>query len=339
MSKLIVTAIFLPLAFICKSQDLSYSQFYEMPLLRNPALAGLYPCNLKIGAAHRSQWASVTVPYQTSAVDVQFKFPAFNNDFATIGMQVTYDVAGDVKLKRTQLLPALNYHLSLSEDDIDNYISAGFMAGPVHSQFDPTLAKLDDQFVNQEYTSNNITAQRFNSTGYSYFDLTAGIAYSSSFGEDAKYHAGVAMYHLNSPKIHFYSSNSQEHLAPKYVLNGGVLMPTSDNNRLIAYADFSLQAGNRQFIGGGFYETDLAQYEDKDDVTALAFGLFYRWADALVPMARLTIHGLQVGLSYDANVSKLTQASKSLGGFELSLSWRGCLNISNPDLQKTKCRF
>jgi hypothetical protein len=42
-------------------QDFTFSQFYEQPLMRNPALAGVFTGDLRVSGAYRNQWASVTV--------------------------------------------------------------------------------------------------------------------------------------------------------------------------------------------------------------------------------------------------------------------------------------
>ncbi|HEX8460645.1 MAG TPA: type IX secretion system membrane protein PorP/SprF, partial [Segetibacter sp.] len=238
-------------------------------------------------------------------------------------------------LKRTQILPVVNYHKSLS-DDFDNYISLAFMAGPVRSQFDPTQAKLDDQFINGAYSPNNTTSQVFSNTGFSYWDASTGLTYSSSFGYESRYYVGAALFHFNKPKINFYSNNSGEELAGKLVLNAGLNMATSDNNRIYGFADFFVQGGSRQYLGGIMYETDVVQYGDYDNIS-FSVGGFYRWDDAIVPVVRLSVHQWLLGLSYDVNVSKLKTASQMRGGFELTASYRGFLNIRNTSLDKTRC--
>jgi len=150
-------------------QDLTFSQFYEQPLLRNPALAGVFTGDVRISGVHRSQWQSVTVPFQTSGLSAEVKFPMRWDDWITLGLQVTHDVAGDVKMKRTQLLPVVNYHKSLSGNK-DDFLSVAFMAGPVTSQFDPTKVRMGDQFVNGSFEPNNPKAQIFRRTGFTYWD-------------------------------------------------------------------------------------------------------------------------------------------------------------------------
>lgn len=318
------------------SQDLTFSQFYELPILRNPALAGVFKGDIRVSGAHRSQWSSVTVPFQTSAASVEYKLPVFNfNDYVTIGVQAVHDIAGDIKLKRTQLLPVINYHKSLS-DDVDNYLSLAFMGGPVQSQFDPSQAKMDDQFVNGAYSQGNASAQVFGNTGFSYWDASTGLTFSSGFGETGRYYVGAAMFHFIKPKINFFSNNSDAHLQSKIVLNGGITSPISESIRLIGYADYFIQGGSRQFLGGFLIENDLTQYYEDDNVS-IAFGSFYRWNDAVVPVVKLNMSKWQIGLSYDVNVSKLKTASMMRGGFELTGCFRGFLNTRSTTADKVRC--
>ena len=46
-----------------QSQDIHFSQFNEAPLLRNPALAGLFSGDIRLQSVFRTQWQSVTVPF------------------------------------------------------------------------------------------------------------------------------------------------------------------------------------------------------------------------------------------------------------------------------------
>ena len=63
------------LANSANSQDINFSQFYELPLLRNPALAGIFSGDIQITSAFRSQWQSVTVPYRTIGLGLEYKKP------------------------------------------------------------------------------------------------------------------------------------------------------------------------------------------------------------------------------------------------------------------------
>jgi hypothetical protein len=144
------------------------------------------------------------------------------------------------------------------------------------------------------------------------------------------------LFHLNKPKVNFYSNNSETTILPKYVFNAGLTTDITDANRLIGFADYFMQGGTRQFLGGVLYETDLVQFDETDKV-AFSVGGFYRWNDAFVPTVQLTMHEWQIGLTYDVNMSKLKTASQLRGGFELTGSFRGFLNSRSTTQDKMRC--
>lgn len=320
-----------------KGQDYTFSQFNELPLMRNPALAGVFNGDMRVSGAWRNQWQSVTTPFQTGALSTEFKFPVRDwNDWVTVGLQATYDVAGDIKLKRTQLLPVLNYHKSLS-GNADDYLSVAFMGGPVNSQFDPTKLRMDDQFIGGTYDPNMPTSQTFERTGFNYWDASTGITYSSGFGENSRYYIGLGMFHLNKPKVAYYASNSNVYLNPKYAINIGATLPTSDFNRLILYGDYFIQGGYRQFLGGALYGKDLVQNYDDENVFSLYFGGYYRWNDAIVPVIKMDMYDWSIGMSYDVNISKLRSASQMRGGFELTATYKTKFAHRSEEASRVRC--
>src|SRR5678815_5034661 len=102
-------------AFTVQAQDLHLSQFYETPLLRNPALAGIFTGDVRVNAVYRDQWNSVTSGYRTGSLSGEYKVPVGRgDDYVTWGMQLFYDKAGTVSFTQTKVLPALNFHKSIS---------------------------------------------------------------------------------------------------------------------------------------------------------------------------------------------------------------------------------
>ena len=318
------------------AQDINFSQFYELPLLRNPGLAGVYKGDVRATSAFRSQWSSVTVPYQTTALGTETKFGVSqnSNDYLSLGLQLTNDVAGDSRLGKTQILPLLAYHKSVNSDK-DAYLSLGFLGGAVQQRFDPTKLKFDDQFVNGSYSATNPTRQTFSNTNVTYWDASVGLTYSSILGYDTRYYLGAAYFHVTRPKVAFDLSQDIR-LNKKFVLNAGLSATTSDYNRFILYIDYFIQGGNHQGQGGFLYKHDLLQ-EDLEETLSFSVGAFYRWNDAVIPVVKLDYYKLAIGLTYDVNISKLRTASNSRGGFELTLSYKSFLNIRNSSAEKVRC--
>ncbi len=96
-------------------QDIHFSQFFEAPLLRNPSLAGIFTGDVRVQAVYRDQWNSVTNAYKTGSLNAEYKMPiGKSDDFITAGLQMLYDKAGTVSWTSAHILPALNFHKSLS---------------------------------------------------------------------------------------------------------------------------------------------------------------------------------------------------------------------------------
>ena len=190
------------------AQDINFSQFYDLPILRNPALAGIFDGDIRVSAGFRNQWQSVTTPYQTIALGVEVKRPMFinNGDFVTFGIQMTNDMAGDSKLSRTQAFPVMNYHKSLNADK-STFLSASFMAGPVMQKFDPTQLHFDDQFMAGSFTATNPTRQTFNNTKLTYWDPAVGICFSSQRGENTNFYIATGVFHFTKPKVSLQTQN------------------------------------------------------------------------------------------------------------------------------------
>jgi len=317
-------------------QDVSFSQFYELPLLRNPALAGLYKGDFRATGAFRSQWQSVTTPFISQALGIEMKFGTNENsdNYLAVGVQALNDIAGDSKLGKTSILPVLTYHRSLSEDN-DTYLSVGVMAGAVQQRFDVSKLSFDDQFVNGSYSETNPTRQNFSNSNVTYIDATVGMLFSSTFSDGIKYYVGGSYFHFNKPKVAFDQSKDVI-LNKKIIINAGLSAATSDNDQLILYGDYFEQGGNSQFQGGFMFKHDLIQ-ENEDETISLSAGTFLRWNDAVIPVLKLDYYKFGVGVTYDVNISKLSAASKARGGFEITMSYRNFLNIRNSSLTKTRC--
>lgn len=336
MKRKLLTTLIILVSAAASAQDINFSQFYELPLLRNPALAGQYRGDIRVTSAFRSQWNSVTVPFKTTALGTELKLGLGQNsyDYLSLGLQLTNDVAGDSRLGRTQIMPMIAYHKLMSADR-DAYLSLGILGGAVQQRFDPTKLKFDDQFVNGSYSITNPTHEVFTSTNVTYWDASVGLKYSSDFGYDNAFYIAAGYFHFSQPKVAFASFNDVR-LNRKIVLNAGLSLATSDFNKVIIYLDYFHQGGNDQVQGGFLYRHDLLQ-EDVDFTVSLTGGAFLRWNDAIIPVIKLDYYNWGFGISYDANISKLRTASKGRGGFELTLSYSNFLNIRNSSLESVRC--
>jgi type IX secretion system PorP/SprF family membrane protein len=316
------------------AQDLNFTQFYELPLLRNPALAGVFNGDVRVQTVFRNQWQSVTVPYRTMGASAEVVFPLDDYGQAiTIGTQLLHDVAGDAKLKRTHILPVLAYRTPLTSEN--TFITGAIMGGMVSSSFDQAAIRWADQYQNGSYNSTNATRQVLNKTATSYFDLGAGLSISSVLQDGVAGYAGVGLFHANQPQVGF--NNDAIKLGRKWSFNAGLTVNTSDYSRLNFYGDYLMQQASTNasgaemvgelnvFMAGVFYTYDFDHY-DVDQPMSFSMGAIYRMNDAVAPMVRLDLKNFAIGMSYDANVSQLSIASGARGGFEITFAYLANLN-------------
>lgn len=310
-----------------RGQDLHFSQFYESPLLRNPALAGLFEGDIRVQSVFRDQWNSVTTGYRTGSLSGEYKMPVSSgDDFMTLGLQLFYDKAGTVSYTNTQVLPALNYHKSLNSEK-NMYLSLGFMGGWVQHRID--LSKIT---TNSQYNGMGI-GENITNPSYSYLDGSVGMSFNSALKNNPhnNYYIGAAYHHFNRPRNSFYK-NKEIELNPKWVFSGGLKLEVNEYTSISLQGDHSRQGSFKETVFGAMYEL---KFGDNPELPAYAihFGTFLRWGDALIPVIKLDYFPFSVAFSYDANISKLKPSSRGRGGFEISFSWITKLeHRSNPYL-------
>ncbi len=300
---------------LAAGQDIHFSQFFETPFLRNPALAGIFTGDVRIQSVYRNQWNSVTTGYQTASLNGEYKKPiGHGDDFVTMGMQLFYDKAGTVSFTNTQILPALNYHKSLSTEK-NTYLSLGFMGGWVQHRID--ISKIT---TNSQYEGMGI-GENITDPSYSYIDGSVGISINSGLNNnpDNNYYLGAAFHHFNRPRNSFYRNKNIE-LNPKWVFSGGLKLGVNDYSFVTLQADYSRQGSFAETLFGAMYSFKFGDYPDKPDYV-IHFGTYVRWNDALIPVIKLDYSPYSVSFSYDANISKLKPSSYGRGGFEIAISW------------------
>ncbi|HWB90393.1 MAG TPA: PorP/SprF family type IX secretion system membrane protein [Puia sp.] len=317
------------LAVSASAQDIHFSQFFETPLLRNPSLAGIFTGDYRIQTVFRDQWNSFTNAYRTGSLNAEYKWPiGKQSDYLTTALEVFYDKAGAAALQTAELLPALNYHKSLSNDH-PSYLSLGFMGGIVQKSIDLSKVTTNSQYNGAAYDPSLPNGEIIHTPNIRYLDGSLGISYNTSYGpgNQNSMYIGFAYHHLNRPKNSFYA-NPTIGLDPKVVLSLGIRSIINDYSYFTIQGDWSRQGPDQETIGGVLYSYKLGESPDNYLYTFTIGGLV-RWKDAFIPIVKLEMNSFTVGLSYDVNTSQLNTVSNSRGGFELSLSYTGFLDREN----------
>jgi len=270
-------------------------------------------------------------------LNAEYKMPIRkNDDFITAGVQILYDKAGDAGLTTTHLLPALNYHKSLS-DQKTMYLSLGFMGGLIRKSVDFSKITTDNQYGGGGFDPSMPVGEYFTSPNFLTWDASVGMSFNTSFGENQhnSLFVGAAYHHLNRPDNSFYRDPNIE-LNAKYVFSAGVKLNVDEYTYFTLQADHSMQGSFNETIGGALYSYKLGGDPENPAYTVHG-GAFLRWKDALIPVIKIDMNQISMAISYDVNVSQLKTASQGRGGFELSLAYVGFLERNNSSKDRILC--
>ncbi len=322
------TLVLLVLCQPIQAQDVHFSQFFDNPLLRNPALTGIFTGDYRVGVNYRNQWSSVSVPFQTMMLSAETKFQVTNSSYDNIsfGLSVLNDKAGTAELNCLQVYPALNYNKFL-DDARQSYLSVGFSGG--FTQFNINAAKMNfaSQYIGGTFDGNNPSNENITQNNISFYDFGAGISLNSSIGDVKRmnYYIGIAGFHLNKPRAAFNSNQKFVRMQPKWNANFGCTKPLNLHLGLTAHINYSLQGNASELISGALLNWTFFD-PTKERILTFSMGSFYRLNDAIIPTVRINAKQLTYTISYDINTSALSTVTKGQGALEISIYSRGWID-------------
>lgn len=309
------------------AQDIHFSQFTQSPLFLNPALTGGFNGDQRGIINYKNQWQSISSPYRTYMVsyDAGLMKKKWKTNFLGVGFTAFRDKAGDAQLGVTQ------FNLSFADFVListNQQISAGLQGGYAQNSYDYSKLKWGNQFNGLSYDP-TLPSRENEATDFSFWDISAGMSwsYSSSAStlssNDAfRANAGVAVYHVNRPRQNFYA-NDADRLYQKIVVHATTYIGFTNTNYAVLPSFLFLRQGPFQEINVGLLYRQILMEESRytQFVNGAAFylGGQYRVGDSFVPSIMLEMGSMNVGISYDLNVSKLKAASNVRGGIEISL--------------------
>lgn len=339
LKRIIYLFIIAAAAVPATAQDLHFSQFYNSPLLCNPANTGFIPDgDYRIGGAYRKQWASIPVPYKTMTVfgDVQLMRDRLYNGWLAAGFTLLKDEAGTGALQSTKAYASLAYHQLLGESSL---LSAGFNAGYVNKRINTSKLTFDNQWNGKFFDITAPTGETFASNNISYLDLHAGVNYSIFPTENSYVNMGVSVQHLNRPKETFYDgltdsgSKYDNRLARRYTVFANASLKPNDRVIINPQAYYSRITTASELVAGVNLQFNLSG----DGGTQLLGGLYYRLKDAIIPMAGVQYKSMKITYTYDATSSSLSSFNQRRGGSELSIIHQGLFNPAYKGRRDTRC--
>lgn len=325
------------------AQDIHFSQFYETSPIRNPALTGIFSGDYKAGVNYRTQWSSLSAPYQTilASGEARISVNSEVGDFLSFGLTTTYDKAGTINFNSLQVYPSVAYNKALAGEN-QTYLSVGFAGGYIQRSIDLSKATYSSQYVNGEYSQLNM-GDNINNSVVRNFDLGAGVSLNSTAGStnQINYYIGAGAYHLAKPKQAFNRNDEYSRLQTKWVGNAGFKYRISDVFAFTSHFNFIQQGPHQQIMGGGLiswqamYQADGFYIGSTPGAFTLYAGAYVRYKDAIIPTIKMDYKTYSLTCSYDINTSPLKAGTSGAGGFEMSLFIRG--HYKGSISEQTRC--
>ena len=310
-----------------KAQDIHFSQYYAEPWFLNPAKTGFFPGNYRLSGAYRNQWGHITSPFRTFSAsgELGWEWKGASKDVFGIGAHAYSDRSGDGNFTVSNFGLASAYNFGLDRFQTQ-FLGFGVGANYCVSSFDPTKLRFDSEWTGVGSQEN------YTSQSASYVDFSGGVEYNFIPSDEFALNVGWAMHHINQPDITFLGS-SESVIYRKNTLNIGATYTIKNKYQFYPRLLFAKQGPHTEINTGTFMKVKLDKA--RKESYALYLGAWYRWNDAIIPVARFDIRDLSIGLSYDINVNKLYTVSDGHGGTELTLLYTG--RLTNMGKRKVNC--
>lgn len=311
------------------AQDPHLSQFFHAPMHLNPALTGALDADLRLAGHYRSQWGSISVPFNTAAASAEMSIHKgiSDDDQMGVGLFLMNDQAGDGNLRRTQAQLSYAYYKSLGAEGT-TFLSLGVQAGFLQSNIDFSKLFYDNQWngdaVDKTLNSGESILDR---PTFLVPDVSAGIGFQMAASDQVNLYVGGAMFHLNEPNIGM-SSSVQRLLNRKIHTYAGADIAVGENFTLSPRVIYARQGEHAELNGGISGRIQFGRNSINDDPNAFLLGVMYRLDnnDAFYPMVRFDYGPIAFALTYDVNISKAERASAGQGGPEIAIIWKTNFN-------------
>lgn len=325
IAKLFATFIIVLANKYSLAQDIHFTQFYQSPFNINPGLCGQFDGDYRFIANQRTQWRSVTVPYNTFGLAVDARNIIYNLSGKSedqksflknihTGLSYYTDKAGDSRFKSDMI--NLFVSKDVSTGDGSGVITPGISIGFTHMKIDYSNLSFDNQWNGFVFDPGINPEEQFARSSRAYLNINLGVNYTKTFSNAGQLQTGIGLFNLSDPKQSFFDDGyvkldlrSNIYARYKHPINNLMtLEPMVLWMRQGTYDEVN--------FGGLFYYSLSTTAWNKFSIYGGALG---RARDAGNLIAGVLYNEWNVGVSYDINTSNLRPASNGRGGFELSV--------------------
>jgi len=316
------------------AQDLHFSQYYNNPLLLNPALTGTMEAAYRVSSNYKSQWQSFTNAFRTMSFSYDMKLHKKNteNKGLAIGLNFFKDKAGKTEMGINGFNLSLSSKLPLSNQQ---FLSFGLQGTYTQESISFNDLLWDENFDGFSINT-GIPGEQLENLSFSYFDIAAGVFYKFQTNRNFSVNTGYTIRHLSQPDQSFFRrSNDKTYMRSTFHMSTFIGKKGAFNPKLL----IQQQGSSFEYLFGMLYHKTIGQdsrYTTFQKSSKIYGGMLYRYNDAVIITVGFDYESsLKFEVSYDTNISTLRKASKYRGGMEFSLIYKGLFEDARIKLIKS----
>ncbi len=322
--KIRFTILFVFCALQCLTQDLSLSQFHNLPALLNPAAVGNFPEQFRVTAGHKSQWGALTNGFSTNFFSVEGSLAERKKDsYPSVGLIAITDKAGDSGYSSTILRALGAYNFKLSRY---NSLSFGLEAGFNQRSFSLDGLAWDSQFNGAGHDPSLPSNESFSNQNVNNIDFGFGSEFKHVNIRELSWTAGLGIHHYYQDRTVL---DNGEDLHP--ILAQAYWIAEQKNGFLkwryyALLQSQNLAAALSGAVGGElFYRFSYdARYTNFKTSSSISLGALYRYHDAVTVLTSFEFKRiLRATFSYDFTVNGLATSNGFRGGPEFMITYLG----------------
>lgn len=297
------------------AQDIHLTQWYTNQLNLNPATGGMYDGDFRLVGNYRNQWREINTPITTTMVAADKNFN-FHSDVINAGILVIHDEFSDFGLTTNKILLSGSYSKVFRGHDL----RAGLQMGVVFKSTDLGNQTFPSQWVYEtgQFDQSVPNGETTISESLVHFDMNLGVAWSKRITKNIRLTSGFSIFHINRPKDTYFSSY-KERLRTRQIFH---LEGDARFGKIGIEPKFIMMwttLSQNMIVGSNF-----KYHFNKGAVRNVYLGVMYRTRfganrDAAAPVIGIGVNRLDIGFSYDVNVSELSAYSDTKTTFEISL--------------------
>lgn len=303
-----------------QAQSIHFSQFYNQPLLMNPALTGSDANIQRVGLTYRNQWASIPAPYSTliGFYDRPILACKMKNAHLGVGAMGYHDASGDGVLKEYAGALSLAYHQTLTKSWS---LSIGSQLGYTHKKVDFSKLTFPAQIENFQINPDLPIGNTAISDNFGYFNTKFGLSTTFQISSRVSWDAGVS-YNYTFPPSHTFltTEGTTNQLDGQWIFHTTGKFGVGEDISIKPLFLHMKQGPNTLNLAGAILNYHFNN--NTTDGNTLNMGASYRTNDTVIFLVGADVGRISLNATYDVTVSDLDVATNNQGAVEVSLIYR-----------------